>query len=129
GEHFGPVDDHRLSRVSLGHSHAETLKARADLGEDAFIQRQPPSQRPRYYFPRNVVLSWAESAGSDDHARAFDCVFDQFFQTRVIVADDRLELNVDAYAIELVGEPETVGVGAIRSQQFRADGNDFSSEH
>jgi hypothetical protein len=126
---FRAIDHHRLPRISLRHRHTETLKARTNFGEHVFIKRKPSPKRSGHYFARDVVFSWPESSGSNDYPRTLDRVFNQFFEARIVVADDCFELDVDAQAVELFGEPETVGVGAIRREEFGTDGNDFSGEH
>src|SRR5207245_10530421 len=77
----------------------------------------------------DIVFGGTEPAGRDYDARAFDRVFDQLFKPGIIIADDGLELNVDADAIEFFSEPETVCVGSIRSEKFGANRDDFRREH
>src|ERR1051326_7524194 len=50
-------------------------------------------------------------------------------KTIVVVADDGLEFDFDAYRVEPVGQPEAVRVRAERRQQFGADGDDFGGQH
>ena len=45
---------------------------------------------------------------------------------REIIADDRLEGDLDAKVVEAVGEIEGVRVLAERCEHFRASGDDFS---
>src|SRR6185369_17118561 len=87
------------------------------------------SQGPGDYFAGDVVFGRPEPSRCEHDARTLDRIFDRFFQTRVIVTNNRLQLNVDADAIEFVSEPEAVGISAVRSKQFGTDGDDFSREH
>ena len=75
------------------------------------------------------VLSRPKTASRNHYARTLGCIFDYFFQPRVVISHYRLQLHVNADAIQLIGEPETVGVRAVRRKKFRTDGDDFRCEH
>ena len=103
----------------------KAAKLLPELGENCFVKEQATAKRARRNFPRDVVFSRPESAGCDHNFRAPDCVFDRFFQTRIIIANDGFEFYFNAYAVEFFGEPETIGVGAVGSKQLRTNRNYF----
>jgi len=92
------------------------LESSANFIEHTLVKQQPSSQSTRYDLARDVVFGWPKPTGRDDDTRTLYRVFDQLFQARVVVADDRFELYVYANAIQFVSEPETVGVCAIGSE-------------
>ena len=90
-----------------------------------FVEQEPPAQRACGDLARDVVFSWTKTARGDHYFRTPDSIFDCFFETGIVVTDDRFQFDFDAEAIELFGEPETVGVSAIGRKQLRSDGDDF----
>src|SRR6266481_1898718 len=128
-QYLSAVDHHGLPRISLGHVHAKTPEPFANFREHCFVKREPALQRARYNFAGNVIFSRAETAGGDHYAGTLHRVFDYFFQTRIVVTNNRLELHIDPAAIELFSQPETVCVSTIRGEQFGTDGDDFSRKH
>src|ERR1044072_8179660 len=83
------------------------------------------SAPPRGYLARDVGLGGSGAAREDDDAGALERVADGLFETRVVVADDGLELDLDAGRVEPVGQPEAIGVRAKGRQQLGADGDDL----
>jgi len=107
-------------RLSVGLASASHI-----LAKHNFIKQEPAAERTCGDLARDVVFSWTKTAGGDHHFRATDSVFDCFFETGIVVADDRFEFDFDAETIELFGEPKAVGVCAIGRKQLRSDGDDF----
>ena len=125
GQHFRVFNHHRLTRIALRHRHSKTLKTLSNLCEHNLVKQKPATKCARGDLARDVVFSWTKTAGGNHHFRATDSIFDCFFEAGIVVADNRFEFDFDTETIELFGEPETVGVGAIGRKQLRSNGDDF----
>src|SRR6185503_1324005 len=104
-QHLSIFDHHRLSRISLGHRHAKTLKALTNLCEHCLVEQQPATQRARSDLARDVVFGRTKTSSGDHHFRSADSIFDRFFEARIVVADDGFEFYFDAEAVEFFSEP------------------------
>src|SRR5262245_49706875 len=100
------ADDQSLAGVDLGHRHVAAGEARSDLFDDRVFQNQLPFQDAREDFSRDVIFSRSEPTRCDDDLGAFHRVADGLFQTRLVVADNGFELNVNAHRVEPFGQPQ-----------------------
>src|ERR1044072_5748401 len=89
----------RLARISLRHRHAKTLKALPDLSQHTFVEQKPFAERSCSYLAGDVVFGWTKTPGGDHHFRTAHRVSDCFFETRIVVANDRLEFDFDTEAV------------------------------
>src|SRR4029450_7823583 len=72
-------------------------------------------------WPREVVVSRTEPAAADEKIHARQRVAYRGFKVAPIVADDRLEGDLDAEQIQLFGDEERVSVDLRRRQHLTAD--------
>jgi len=107
---------------------AKAPEALAQLRENCFVKQQPATQRARGNLARDVIFGWAKTAGCYHHLRASGCILDGFFQPGIVVAHDGFEFYFNADAVQLSGEPETIGIGAVGSKELRTYRDDFGCE-
>src|SRR5207253_2106218 len=89
-------DQGRLFDIPLGHCAAAALKKSAQLGFQVRLDFEAFIEDIGNRFPSEVVLGRAKAAGSDDHVRAVECLFERGAQTLQVVADLRDVVQVYA---------------------------------
>ena len=127
-EHISAIDHHCLTRITFGHRPAKGGEASADLVEHGFIEVKPASECSRRNLTSDVVFSWSQPTGRNNYLRTLSCVLDGFFQAQVVVTNNGFQFYFNADAVEFFGEPETIGVAAIRMQQLRTNGDNLRCE-
>ena len=74
------------------------------------------SRRTSRNVSRHIVLGRTKPAGRNDNIRALQRIANRFFKPGFIITDDRLQLHLDADVHQLLGKPQTIRVGPLRSQ-------------
>ena len=122
GDGAGRGNDPALLDVALRHRVAALLEERAqgglEVGVDARLLVEDRADR----FARQVVLRRAEAAGADDDVGALARAADGLGQSIEVVADDGLEVDVDAERRQPGRDEGGVGIDDLAEQDLGADG-------
>ncbi len=103
----------------------QLAEAPFDGAQNRVVAAQLAAQKLGDRFARQVVFRGAQSPARDDQRHAVQRIAKRFGEQIAVVADNRLANDFDADLVQLSGQEERVGVGAVRSQHLRTDGNDF----
>ena len=86
---------------------------------------QRAAKRVRHGVARQVILGGTQAAAQNDNIGLAQRFAHGRTQSRAIIAYDQLAQHFHPERVELIGEEQGVGVDAPRSEQLRADGDDF----
>ena len=114
-----------LPAVVLTHRHAVGPEARLNLRQQFIAEDQLAIPGARDGWPRHIIHRGAEAARRDDHIRSVQRDPQRFFHPLLIIADNRLVIQVQADLAQAARDVRGVGIDHLTQQQFTARGNDF----
>ena len=118
GQGLGAFDHERLAPVVVGHFAIQALEAFRQRVEQVLAENQTAPQRFGDGFARDVVLGWAQAAAQNHDAHLRQRLAHRGGQQFAIVAHHHLAAHLDTQPVQLIGEPQGVGIDAVRRQQF-----------
>ncbi len=127
GQDDGPGHHVRLLEIIGRHVlPAARREASFQTGDNLGIAAQSESQCIGYRFTSEIVFRRSQAAHEDHDLGTRKCQASRARKMFAVVAHDGLEYDIDAQQVELFREIKRVRILAERSQQLRADGNNFS---
>ena len=86
-----------LTAIVLTHRHAVSPKACLNLLQQFVTEDQLAIDRARYRRACHIIHRGAEAARRDDHARSVQRNPQRFFHSLLVIADDSLVIQIQAY--------------------------------
>lgn len=121
----GTDGEQRLHAVAVRHHPAASREHHANVIERNRVFFQVHAGHGGECFPRQVVLSGAESAGGNDEVGPLARQADALDVVREIVGNSGVEADRDADGRELLAEPVAVRVEVLSAGDLAADREDF----
>ena len=125
GQDLGALDDVALLEVRGRHGPAVAAETLPDLAADGRVEDELPAEDPGQRLAGPVVLGRAEAAHAEDEAGPAEGRPQGPGQVAGVVADDRLEGDVEADGVQAGRQIQGIRVLEVRGQELRADGDDL----
>ena len=123
---FGHI---RLPPIIRRHGPATASKMLFDLFQKIVVEHQLPSRNFGDDLACQVVLRGTEPPAGDDDIRPLQRPLNDLFHPSGVVANDRLEIKINAQRSQSLRHPGGIGVDDLAEEQLGSDSNDFRIRH
>jgi hypothetical protein len=110
-----------LASIVRRHGSTSRLEETGDLFDQRFVTNEFNAHDFGNRFSGDVVLGWPKATANNDSIGPSQCSSKRTDNAGMVVANNLMEVTVDANSGHLLTKPRSVRVGDLAKQQFRAD--------